>query len=247
MSKIATRVAAAVFLLGTLPLSVAACASDESSIFVRAVLAPDRAKCSALADPNSPFYTQGSMDLAYARTYDAFLLVGNQLVQRGNATQVRTETNRVEFFETSVDVRLPDNLDSIPVENGQAWAWTETTPGFADPSMGQTIAYGIVTPTLVKDFIANHFLKDLRNHPGSVARVVAFARVRGKTLGGDTLETGVFQFPIDLCYACSCTNLGVKNCNDSTDKPDANCRPGLDGPTDCRYGSIGGNHLCNQL
>lgn len=248
MSTMVTRAAASLLLLVSAPLLASACASNESSIFVRAALSPEPAKCTVQADPGSTQLLGGFIDIAYASEYDAFLLVGNQLVQRGSAAQIRTETARVDFYETSVDLRAPDNLDAVIKDGAQPWEWTDTTPGFADAQQGTTTSYGVVLPTLIKDFVANHFRADLRK-AGPAARVhlVAFARVRGRTLGGSELETAPFKFPIDICYGCLCVNEGVKNCADTTDKPDANCRVGNDFPVDCRYPSISGSHDCGNL
>src|SRR3954454_12237634 len=70
------------------------CAENESTIFIRQVNVPVSSGngCTVEPTPTSLFISRGLLDLAFRNQYVATLLVGNQLVARGNPTQERTET-----------------------------------------------------------------------------------------------------------------------------------------------------------
>src|SRR5262245_40786842 len=75
------------------------CADNESALFVRGVLARKAPGCEAKGDPTQLMVGVGVLDMAFAAqnggSYNAPLLVGNQMARVGNADQVRTETSRI--------------------------------------------------------------------------------------------------------------------------------------------------------
>ncbi|HEX2674319.1 MAG TPA: hypothetical protein VHM25_25755, partial [Polyangiaceae bacterium] len=68
--------------LGSLPL-IPSCADNNSSMFVVGVLALDKSTCVAKADSTSAILAGGIMDVAFTQSYTGFVLVGNQLTERG--------------------------------------------------------------------------------------------------------------------------------------------------------------------
>src|SRR5689334_21540689 len=98
------RVGALAVVLGGGLMLVPACADDESSLFVRAVMAVDDATCGATADPSAPFRSDGLLDAKYASEYTATQLVGNQVVKRGDSARLKTETSRIRLYEAEVSV-----------------------------------------------------------------------------------------------------------------------------------------------
>src|SRR5204863_1557151 len=88
-----------------------------------------------------------------------------------------------------------------------------------------------------------------------VQQVVSSVVVRGRTLGGNEVETGEFLFPISICSGCSVFFPAEANdpaqcylC-DATDSetPAPNCRPGQDRPIDCRLCAGSNPGLCNPI
>src|SRR3954468_11563120 len=91
------------------------CADSDSMIFVRQVQAPtsegSSGSCTTDSSPTGLTYEHGVLDVAFRRQYSATLLVGSQLVARGNSSQLRTETSRVAL-EGSI-VQLADSSGAV--------------------------------------------------------------------------------------------------------------------------------------
>jgi hypothetical protein len=181
---------------GSALLGGAACADDQSMLFIRqaqARVASGANGCTVDNSPSSLFITEGTLDLAFRTEYTAALLVGNQLVARGNASQLRTETSRVEI-EGAV-VRLEDGRNTV-------WGpFTVPGSGFIDPATGSTPSYGLTEAILVGSTFGNSLVQEMRQNL-AVRRFTSVVKVLGKTLGGTAVESGEWRFPLTICYAC---------------------------------------------
>jgi hypothetical protein len=230
--------ALSVTLAAAAVMASAGCADSESMLFIRQVqarLATGATACVADNTPTSPSLSGGVLDIAFLSRYSAALLVGNQLVGRGNSTQLRTETSRVELKGAIVHA-LDDagNLASGP--------FTVPGTGFIEPAIGSDPSFGLTETVLFQADAA--FRSAFGTTPGMVKHYVAVAKVFGRTLGGTDVESGEWQFPIDICFACLVTF--PEGTSSSTQTPDcdlpadpstviqAPCNPGQDDPLDCR-------------
>ena len=222
-------------------LGTSHCAESESILFVRQVQArtgSGEMGCIADNSPTSLRLTSGALDVAFRLQYTADLLVGSQLVPRGNASQLRTETARVAI-EGSV----------VRVEDAGGIVWGPVTvpgSGFIEPANGTTPSFGVTQTILLGAEFGATLKASLMNQPGLVRHFTAIAKVFGRTLGGMSVETGEWQFPLNVCYGCLIsfpseainTTLAVKpNC----DLPAATgtaiaapCAVGQDDVVDCR-------------
>jgi len=160
-----------------------ACVDNESSLFVRGVLAVESGDCSANADPGATLKANGILDTALTSSYIGALLVGNQLVARGSPTQLRTETARVALrgAEVRVASTTQEILKSFSVDG----------TGFVDPAAGTSPGYGVFFATLIPN------LERI-----GANTVIVNVRVFGRTLGGREVESGELAFPIQLCDGC---------------------------------------------
>jgi hypothetical protein len=230
-------------------LGMTSCADNESTIFIRQVNVPvsSGTGCTVEASPTNPFITRGLLDLAFRSQYVATLLVGNQLVPRGSATQARTETARVAIQGT--EVHAVDNATGTVVFGPK----TVPGSGFVDPATGSNASYGLTDSVLFGvdpgSQASLDFAGSIQAGTGSRS-VTAFTKVFGRTLGGMDVESGEWEFPISICYGClvayppdaSNPALGRPNC----DAPvatgttlDTPCAIGQDSTVDCR--------LCKQV
>ncbi len=220
-------------------LGSAGCADSESMLFVRqaqARISSGATGCTVDSSPSSLFITEGTLDLAFRTEYVAALLVGNQLVARGNSSQLRTETSRVEM-EGAV-VRLEDGRNTV-------WGpFTVPGAGFIDPATGSTPAYGLTETILVGSNFGNSLVAELRQTL-AVRRYTSVVKVVGKTLGGTPVESGEWRFPLTICYACLVTfppeasdpKLTRPNCDlpaSTGTTVAAPCALGQDDAVDCR-------------
>jgi hypothetical protein len=225
--------------LGSALLGGTGCADSESMLFVRQVqarVASGATGCTVDSSPSSLFIPEGILDLAFRTEYTAPLLVGNQLVARGNSSQLRTETSRVEM-EGAV-VRLEDGRNTV-------WGpFTVPGAGFIDPATGSTPSYGLTSTILVGSSFGNSLVAELRQSL-AVRRYTSVVKILGKTLGGTAVESGEWRFPLTICYACLVTfppeasdpKLSRPNCElpaGTGTTVAAPCALGQDDAVDCR-------------
>lgn len=216
----------------------AGCAENRSSLFVRGVLKFDPDTCEVTAEATAATILRGALDVAFTTEYSAALLIGNQMVRRGNAATLRTETSRVQF--ESADVHTFDSAGN------ELAAFTAPATGFVDPSTGAEPGFGFANVVLVDSGTATAAI----GNSGGPVEVLASVIVRGRTLGGEEVATGEWQFPIDICRGCLVffpgeaddITLPGPNCADRSDGPTSACRIGLDTGVDCRV--CPGNPVC---
>ena len=183
---------------GSALLGGAGCADSESMLFIRqaqARVSSGATGCTVDSSPSALFIPSGTLDLAFRTEYTAALLVGNQLVARGNSSQLRTETSRVEL-EGAV-VRLEGSA-------GTVWGpFTVPGSGFIDPATGSNPSYGLTEAILIGSAYGNSLVQEgVLRRDRTVRRFTSVVKVIGKTLGGTAVESGEWRFPLTVCYGC---------------------------------------------
>lgn len=212
------RGAFAIVLLGLFVAALApACVDNESSLLIRNVAAHS---CD-LITTDSPEIGQGYLDTRYQCGYSAFLIIGNQLVKRGDDNKLQTETSRVEIKGADVQV-----LSSDGEVLGQ---FSVPAVGFVDPANNTNPGYGITEVLLVDGQTAQAL------DSAGVSYVVAHVIVRGRTLGGQDLTTAPFDFPINVCNGCLCAAPPDDDCLDPQSTPTEQCLITQDKAFDCRF------------
>lgn len=167
-----------------------ACVDNDQSLYIKQVMAPPTGgDCTFQADPSQPALFEGTMDVALRSSYQAVVLVGNQMIARSDNLGARAESNKAHL--DGAIVRITDaNGNDINEFTAQA-------SGFADASNGTIANFGLMgitlldPPTLAKINIGTN---------GTL--VLAKVKVFGETLGGVDLESGEFQFGIRVCRGC---------------------------------------------
>ena len=203
------------------------CADNRSSVFTVGALAVPQDSCSWTNDNDNDFRPAGRLDVAISKEYWIPILIGNQLVTRGNEATLRTETSRVSFYEAEVTLT---NSAGDAIANGN---FVVPVSGFADPATGTDPAFGSVAVTLI-DATSSQSIP-----PGT--EVIANVIIRGETLGNVDVETDSWAFPITICNGCLVAftadgddpaRPGV-DC-DIRDEAPPYCRMGMDDYVDCR-------------
>jgi hypothetical protein len=190
------------------------CAEDQSMLFVRQVqarVASGATGCTVDNSPSSLVITEGTLDLAFRTEYTAALLVGNQLVARGNSSQLRTETSRVQI--EGAEVRLEDGAQRV-------WGpFTVPGSGFIDPATGSTPSFGLTEAILLGSAFGNELIQTFDRR--IVRRFTSVVKIVGKTLGGTPIQSGEWRFPLSVCYGC--TVVFPPDANDSKLTRQPNC------------------------
>ena len=230
--KIRQKLIGSLITLGAFGLILGpGCADNRSSIFIQGAMVIPQDSCTVTADSSTNILFRGVYDVAFAGTtapeYNAALLVGNQLVRRGNSATLRTETSRVSFYEAEINLT---NSAGDPIANGN---FVVPVTGFADASAGTDPGYGAVAVTLI----------DATSVQGITAgqEVVANVILRGETLGNVDVETDAWAFPITVCNGCLVAFPAEADdparpgldC-DIRDEAPPYCRMGQDAFVDCR-------------
>jgi hypothetical protein len=213
---------------------LSACVDDDSSMYVEGVLALNPPNCELAADPGSPQLLRGTLDVAFLTSYQAPVLVGNQLTPRGDKKQLRTETQGVELegAEVTVTSASGDVLEEYTVPAG----------GFVHPSSSESPGYGMALVTLVPNRLGEQLRSQLGAR-GASRTVIAEVRVFGTTLGGTKITSGAYTFPIDICLGCLVdfpldaiedTGNGRVCAGSTEDVESTQCVRGQDSVIDCR-------------
>lgn len=173
--------------LGSLALTPS-CADNNSSLFVLGVINIDSSTCIAKADTTATILPNGTLDTAFLSSYTAWVLVGNQLTQRGSREQLRTETSRISLRGAEVTLTT---LDGRELGN-----YSTVGTGFVDASTGDVASYGAMAVNIIPPALGTSDV--VKN-----ARVVlAKIRVFGETLGGTSITSSELDFPINVCEGC---------------------------------------------
>jgi len=196
MNRILGRVFAALGV-AALAAMTPSCAHNDQTIFIRQVAAPPvlttaGTTCVYGNDLNSAGLLQGTLDVALVSSYSLNLVVGNQLVKRGDALNVRAESNRVEL--KGAVVRVSDVNDNTLSE------FTTYGAAVIDPASGSDPSYGVMQVVGVDTAASAKLAAAI---PKGVAQLVlAHVKAFGTTLGGIDVESQEYQFPISVCNSC---------------------------------------------
>jgi hypothetical protein len=224
---------------------------QASPLFVRDVLAPhfvsSGQSCIYSSDPAQPFLSNGTLDTVLRDRYDAVFLVGNVLAAEADAAALLTETSWVNI--QGVVVRITDSIGT------QLSSYTRLASATVAPAAGSSPGFSAVGPVTVVD---PNTVRGLNVSVGNVRRLVVYAQLFGTTLGGQSIETGIFEFPVDVCRACliSFTPADVNPACDAPNclgnlalPPDAGqtvpCSIGQDFAVDCQVCKAVGVPECN--
>ncbi|MEO5731990.1 MAG: hypothetical protein ABI134_28625 [Byssovorax sp.] len=207
---------AAAGVLGT------SCVDNESSMFIRGCLAFPADSCTVSPDASAKQLFSGVLDPAQA-DFSCPLLLGNQLVARGDSKQVRTETSRIVIHSAVVTI-----YDSTKGQTFQTF--TVPASGFIDPGTTASPGLGAANVLMLDRVTA-------RAHAGET--LLSGVILQGRTLGGLELETAEWTFPIQVVAPSSLCNISP--ClpgSTNTDMPKETCHPGNNTITDCRQGCV---------
>lgn len=247
LGRVVVVCASALFIGAVAP----ACVENDQSIFVRAVLAPSTNRqngtCVYTDDPQQAQLFEGTFDVGVRDNYFAIVLVGNQMLGRGDPANGRAESNRVHLNGAVVRVTEPGGNEIAE--------FTSLATGFADiqqnnnPDYGTMGIVGIDAPTSAT-------LRGLLPNRTATKQVVLQVKAFGKTLGGIDLESGEFQFPLKVCNGCLVSRVldpALPNdaCPATTGTGGGGgtalfpCFPGQDEATPCQL--CRGRQVCDQL
>jgi hypothetical protein len=175
--------------------AIPACAHDDASLFIHGVLAPPTpagSLCTYTADPTAATISRGLVDGALTDAYAPEMLLGSTLIPQGNATQPDSETARIEV--QGAQVRVVD-----PVDNSEWMNNTVLTSGIIEPASGTAPSYTAISATLMDAKAVAHFTPPV----GQATKLaVVYVSFYGQTLGGQSVESNQFQFPVDVCAGC---------------------------------------------
>lgn len=202
------------------------CADNDSSLFIRGVMVPSQ-ECSFEPSGSASLWTRGVLDVAFNDVYFAGLLIGNQLLPRGDPNKLRTETARILVRGAVVQVNTAA---------GQNLAeYTTNATGFADPARGEAPGWGVSMVALTPSGLLSR--GDVADNDSWSELNIAVS-VFGDTLGGDEIESNTFTFPLFVCDGClldcSTATTGTGVCPVTEDLP-TSCFPGQDQLTPCQY------------
>lgn len=182
--KMATVTGLAAAALASTP----SCADNHESIFIYGVVALTAPDCTAKGDTGSKLLAFGEMELKLTDTYGNFLLVGNQLIARGNPSNLRAEPNRVQI--TGADIQLTG------INGADFGFYSVPANGLVSPTVSADPTYAPVFVQIIPPAVG----KKLRAAVGAGASLTVLAdiKVYGQTLGLNDVESGAFTYTINV-------------------------------------------------
>jgi hypothetical protein len=209
------------------------CAHNDASMFVHGVLfppTPSAGTCTYNFDPTAPELAFGTVDGEVTESYTPEFLVGSTLIPQGNQATPDSETARIEIQGAVVQV-----VD--PASNATLEDATVLTSGIIEPASGSVPSYGGVALSIMDAAAIKHFTPAAYGDPSNIA--VVYITFFGQTLGGQTLQSNQYQFPVDVCHGCLVTYpagspTGYCKAASSSAVFQA-CQPGQDQVSDCTY------------
>lgn len=228
MIVLVRRSLAATLLVAAATITPTSCARDDSSLFIRGNMVITRTDCSVTVSTTPNLVFSGSIDAAYAGEYVGTLLVENQIVARGNANTLKTETSGVQLYEAEVQV-----LD--PAQGGNAISqFSVPVAGFIDPGQSNQPGAG-ATDVVMIDAATLQKLAGQVGSTGKQQQVVSSVVIRGRTLGGLEEHTQEFLYPILVSFGSSCTSTpGMPCVGGMATASMVDCRPAIDEVVSCQ-------------
>lgn len=187
MQSLSKTMAAGLILLGA-GLLETSCVDNLSSVFIYGVMDLDSTQCLAQPTTTSVLLASGTLDRAFSNGYQAAFLVGNHLTSRGSREKLRTETSRLQI--TGAHVTLYGTT-------GYTTSFDTPATGLINPATGTDPGLAAVFARIVRQ-------QDFANL-GPDGQMIARIKILGTTLGGQDLESGVFDYPISICTGCLVT------------------------------------------
>jgi hypothetical protein len=179
--------------------AVPACAHDDASLFVHGVLAPPPPsgnQCIYTADPTAAHISRGIVDGALRKDYSPEFLVGNTLIARGNPATPNSETARIEV--QGAIVQVVDPKTNAQIENN-----TVLTSAIVEPASGAQPSYTALNASVMNENAIAHFAPTAT--PNSRQLALVYVTFFGQTLGGQSIQSNQYQFPVDVCFGCLVT------------------------------------------
>jgi hypothetical protein len=171
-----------------------ACAHDDATLFVHGVLfppTPSGGVCTYTVDPTAEGISIGLVDGALRNNYTPYFLLGSTLIPQGNPSTPNSETSRIEIMGATVQV--VDPKDNSTWENN-----TVLMSAIIEPASGSEPSYSSLSANIMDAKAVAHFT------PSDFTTNLALVYVTffGKTLGGQSITSNQYQFPVDVCNGC---------------------------------------------
>ena len=199
MKRIWGSVCTATILLAGAALLFPACNHPDASIFIQGVAYPptpttDGTCTYTTASATQTILSGGTLDVAKAGAYSAFVLVGNQILPQNDPTTDKAETSRVNLQKVTVHV-----TDAVGKTLGD---YTTQVDGFVDVGSGGTPGFGDVATDILAGPAYDFLAQEARADRSTSFRAVSSFYYTGTTLGDVTVVSDTFSFNIDVCYGC---------------------------------------------
>lgn len=173
-----------------------ACAHNDSTLFVYDVLAPQivtvGTRCLFTSSVSQPALSEGSVDTALTNGYFAEFLLGNQMVAQANPSQGKTETSIIEVQGAVVTIKDETGSQVLAQYTYNA---TTTVP----PASGGTPGFAPIGALIINESTLANYGPPIND------RLLTFTHFFGVTLGGQSVTSNEFEFPVNLCSGCLVT------------------------------------------
>ena len=231
MKRFWGRALAAAMLIGVPAVFVPACAHDDTTLFIYDVLAQPTVtpgqSCTFTSSVTQPFINGGVLDIDLSLSYEAEFLLANQMIAQANPNAPKTETSFIQVQGAVVTIKDSTGTEVLA-------QYTDNTAVTVPPASGGTPGFAPVGVTIVNE-------PTVVKYGANGLRVLTFTQFFGVTLGGQSVQSNVYEFPVDMCEGCLIEYLNapgypLPNCVNTTNAAapmSEPCIPGQDVPISC--------------
>lgn len=171
-------------------LSVAGCVDDNISVFVAGNIAPEITDGVCLySDKPEAFLPEGAFNIDAGGAYSVNLLVLNQL--RNRATSIASDPNGVNIQRAEIELQ-DEGGTPLPISPNP---YSVPVTGFVESGNGVEAGQAPVRVRVLPVSVA----QQLQDMGAQNSRIIAQVRLLGETNGTIDIETGQWQWPVQLC------------------------------------------------
>jgi hypothetical protein len=204
----------------------AGCADNEVSVYIRLIKSPVAlmGQCSVTNDMAGAALTEGTLDLAFRRTYNLSPLIQNNIFGRFDNQANRAETNHVLIEGYIVEIREDSPTGPLYQPAGSTFnnPFSVYQSLVINASLQGTAAFGATIFEALPQQIGEALFQDLcvtnmgiaqipgvpagvcvpRYNPNVLKRLILSVSAFGHTGGNVSVQTPKYNFPVTACCGC---------------------------------------------
>jgi len=189
-------------LIAATAVVASGCVDNTETLFAYGVMLLQAPTCAYKADPTQPVLLAGTLDVFLRHGYQAGILVGNQYTPRGAKQQNRAESTRITLRGAEITLTDSTNKQITCASDPNCGNFTVYGTGFVDSNRSEDPGWGLFSAELIPQTVWKYIQQTMDSKNLSSMTVYAAVKVFGESLGGQSIDSSVLTYPIEVCEGC---------------------------------------------